>query len=343
MTIAAPISGAILAVFVAIAGASPAAAQFGGFGCTEMIGNFCVSAARAEFPNTDFSKTSIDLGEIMSGGPPRDGIPPIDEPAFMPIENIRDIAPNEPVVGLAIAGEWRAYPLRQLMWHEIANDRIGDVPVSITFCPLCNAVIVFDRRVDGKILDFGTTGRLRNSDLLMWDRQTESWWQQFTGEAIIGAMTGTRLKVLPSRLESFAEFRDRAPADAQVLIPNGKHRRAYGRNPYVGYDSLARPFLYDGEVPDGIEPLARVVSLEGKREAWSLDLLRQKKTVTTDGGIVLNWSPGQASALDTERISEGRDVGTVIARKDGQDVAYFVDFAFAFHAFQPNAPIHLAE
>jgi len=226
------------------------------------------------------------------------------------------------------------------MWHEIANDEIGGVPVSVTFCPLCNAVVVFDRRVGDRVLDFGTTGRLRNSDLIMYDRQTETWWQQFLGEGIVGELTGIRLDILPARLESFAQFRARAPDDAGVLVPTRERMRSYGVNPYEYYDTMPRPFLYRGEVPDGIAPLARVVSLLDKDQAWSMDLLRQEGAITTPDGTELAWQPGQASALDAPQIARGRDVGTVTAIRDGEDVPYFVDFAFAFHAFYPEAPIH---
>ena len=100
---------------------------------------------------------------------------------------------TEPVIGLVVNGDARAYPLKILIWHEIVNDTVGGVPVTVTYCPLCNSAIVFERTVDGRVLDFGTTGKLRNSDLVMYDRQTESWWQQFSGTAIVGAMTGTKL------------------------------------------------------------------------------------------------------------------------------------------------------
>ena len=132
-----------------------------------------------DWPKTDFSIHSVDLGEIFSGGPPKDGIPSIDAPNFVPVSQVKDLGAQEPVIGLHVNGEARAYPLRILMWHEIVNDEIGGIPVTVTYCPLCNSSIVFDRRLDGQVLDFGTTGNLRNSDLVMYDRQTESWWQQF--------------------------------------------------------------------------------------------------------------------------------------------------------------------
>ena len=293
---------------------------------------------------TDFSRSSIDFKEILSGGPPKDGIPSIDKPQFKPISGISDIAEQAPVIGLTINGDARAYPLSVLMWHEIVNDTVGNKPVTVTYCPLCNAALVFDRNVGGKILDFGTTGKLRNSDLVMYDRQTESWWQQFTGEAIVGQMKGTELTLVASRLESFGEFKKRHPS-GKVLVPNNTAVRNYGHNPYVGYDSAARPFLYNGAMPEGINPMARIVVVRTGKEpaAVSLALLREKKSIEL-AGVQLSWRPGQASALDTPEIAKGRDVGTVLAQKTVNDskmvdIPYDVTFAFVFHAFHPKQRI----
>tara|TARA_B100000315_G_scaffold5844_1_gene5856 strand:- start:850 stop:1917 length:1068 start_codon:yes stop_codon:yes gene_type:complete len=301
-----------------------------------------------EWPRTDFSKHAVDLGEIFSGGPLKDGIPAIDLPRFTAVDKVRGLGRDEPVISLAVGGEMRAYPLSVLIWHEIVNDTVGGVPVTVTFCPLCNSSIVFDRRLSfggrERVLDFGTTGKLRRSDMVMYDRQTESWWQQFLGEAIIGELTGAELTMLPSRVESFARFRQRAKQagkEGRVLVPGNPDLRSYGRNPYAGYDS-GRPFLYAGKMPDGIAPLARVVVV-GK-EAWSLDLLR-KRGAFDAGDLVFTWTPGQNSALDNARIARGRDVGNVtVQRRTGEgleDVVYDVNFAFAFTAFHPKGVMHL--
>jgi hypothetical protein len=141
--------------------------------------------------NTDFSKSSVDMSEITSGGPRKDGIPSIDKPNFTPASKV-DIPSTVPVISLHLNGDARAYPLGILMSHEIVNDRVGGIPVTVTYCPLCNSAIVFDARLDGMELEFGTSGNLRNSDLVMYDRQTESWWQQFLGEAIVGELTGKK-------------------------------------------------------------------------------------------------------------------------------------------------------
>ncbi len=294
--------------------------------------------ARA-WPQTDFTRTAVNLDEILSGGPPKDGIPSIDNPQFVPVAEGRNLSPTEPVIGLQVAGDARAYPLRILTWHEIVNDTVGGTPVAVTYGPLCNAAIVFDRRVDGEATTFGTTGLLRHSDLVMYDRATESWWQQFSGEAIVGSQTGKTLAILPARLESWENFAARFP-DGQVLIPNNPQMRPYGANPYVGYDSAAVPFLYDGSFPEGIAPMARVVAVGG--EAWSLELLRREGRIES-GELVLTWTPGQASALDTRALAEGREVGNVVVQRKGPDgladIPYDVTFAFVFHAFRPEGEI----
>ena len=165
-----------------------------------------------EWPNTDFSVTSVENWvEIMSGGPGRDGIPALIDPAFEPVGAKSGLGAREAVIALEILGEARAYPLRYLMWHEIVNDELGGVPVAVTFCPLCNSAVSFDRRVGAQVLTLGVTGKLRASDMVMYDRESESWWQQATGEGIVGEMTGVQLTSLPSWMESWESFAARNP------------------------------------------------------------------------------------------------------------------------------------
>lgn len=287
---------------------------------------------------TDFSKMSVPVHEVLSGGPPRDGIPSIDNPKFRPISEETDVAGREPVIWLEVNGEARAYPLRILTWHEIVNDTIGGVPVAVTYCPLCNASIVFDRRVDGETLEFGTTGKLRNSDLIMYDRQTDSWWQQFTGESIAGSHLGNKLKLLPSRVTSLDQFRQ-ANRDAQVLVPNNRLMRDYGRNPYAGYDSASAPFLYRGEMPDNIPPMARVVVVRTDTEPIIVSLEKVREKGHEQNGYQISWADGVASALDRAKISDGKDVGTVRVLRSGKDVVHDVTFAFVAHAFHPEVRI----
>ncbi|WP_435311219.1 DUF3179 domain-containing protein [Primorskyibacter sedentarius] len=293
------------------------------------------SVWRQEWPDTDFSQSAVpDWAEIMSGGPPKDGIPAIDAPLFIPVAEETRIEDEEPVITVELDGQTpRTYPVRYLMWHEIVNDTVGGVPVAVTFCPLCNSGITFDRRVAGRVLSFGVSGKLRNSDMVMYDRETQSWWQQAMGEAIVGDLTGTQLRQVPTWMESWAEYRTRNPGALVMAEP--PHNRAYGTNPYRNYDSSRRPFLYNGEMPPhGIAPLARVVRV-GSR-AWPLDRLAEVQEIS-ETGLVLTWRAGQASALDTGQIAAGRDVGSVrVLDEGGENVAHDVMFAFAFHAFWPD-------
>ncbi len=295
-----------------------------------------------QWPNTDFSLKSVDLNEIRSGGPGRDGIPAVDNPAFLPVSQEDRIADREPVMTLELDGETpRAYPIRYLMWHEIANDTVGGIPVTVTFCPLCNSGVIFDGRLDGEVLTFGVSGNLRNSDMVMYDRQTESWWQQFIGEAIVGEMTGKVLTKLPGWMESWEEFKARNPDGLVMDQPD--YPRDYGSNPYTGYDSSSRPFLYSGEQPPhGIPALARVVVVGDS--AWPLSRFEENAEIV-ENGLRISWAAGAASALDGRNIGESRDVGSVRVRDavTGEDVPHDVAFAFAFHAFFPEGTWMLSE
>jgi len=288
-----------------------------------------------EWPDTNFEITSVESWvEIMSGGPPKDGIPAIDDPAFMAAADKQGMTPREPVITLEIEGEVpRAYPIRYLTWHEIVNDVVGGIPVAVTFCPLCNSAITFDRRTDQGTLNFGVSGKLRNSDMVMFDRQTESWWQQAIGEAIVGDLTGTRLASLPSWMESWETFTTRNPDGLVMETP--PFRRNYGANPYVRYDSSNRPFLFSGEMPPhDIPALARVVRV-GDR-AWPLTRLSEAGQLT-EKGISFSWVEGQASALDSASLGAGKEVGNVrVQDADGNDLPHDLMFAFAFNAFWPE-------
>jgi hypothetical protein len=239
------------------------------------------------------------------------------------------LAPQSPVIALELSGEAKAYPLAVLIWHEIANDTVGDVPVAVTFCPLCNSAIVFDRRVNAEELSFGVSGNLRNSDLLMWDRQTESWWQQFTGEAIVGQFTGTMLEMVPSQVVGFGEFAARYP-DGQVLSRDTGFPRSYGSNPYEGYDSSSQPFLFEGETDSRLPALERVLAAQftGDAVAYPFTTLQTERVVNDVIGerpVVAFWQPGLASALDGGLIDASRDIGTaaLFSRElDGQTLTF---------------------
>lgn len=286
--------------------------------------------AESEF-KTDFSKHSVSYSEILSGGPPKDGIPALEDPQFVSVpEADAWLKPAEPVILVQVGEDARAYPIQILMWHEIANDTVGGEPLVVTFCPLCNTAIAFKRTVNGRVLDFGTTGRLRYSNLIMYDRQTETWWQQATGNAIAGEHTGMQLEFFPASMVSWEDFKSLYP-DGKVLSRETGHLRDYGRNPYFGYDDINQtPFLFDGITPDQLPPMARVLTVDLHEEAvaYPYETLREKNVINdTVGGeaIVMFWAEGTASALDTSNIPEGRDVGAAVAYSrllDGETLTF---------------------
>ena len=294
---------------------------------------------------TDFSRHSVPLEEFRSGGPGKDGIPAVDQPKFVAVDDADFLKDREPVIELVVEGDARAYPIHVLTWHEIVNDDVGDVPVAVTFCPLCNTAIAFDRRVDEQTLDFGTTGNLRNSDLVMYDRQTESWWQQFGGRALVGELTGAKLEHLPSRIVAWADFRSEHPG-GKVLSRDTGFSRPYGKNPYYGYDSVdSSPlFLTRNADDERLPPKERVVFIERGDEAVAVPFsaLREKKVVRVEVGgseLIVRWRPGVASPLDEAEIASGRDVGAAEVRENGQLVEFDSPFWFAVAAFRPNTRI----
>jgi len=278
---------------------------------------------KGEFPLTEFQISSVDMAEIMTGGPPKDGIPSIDKPRFVDIEAALEwLEDQEPVISLVVNGEARAYPLQVLMYHEIVNDELGGVPIAVTFCPLCNASIVFERELgkgeDAQLLDFGTTGRLRKSDLIMYDRQTESWWQQFTGRGIIGEFTDIELKKKPSQIISFGEFRKAFPT-SNVLSRETGFSRPYGNNPYSGYDSIHNnPFLFRGKVDSRLPAMERVLSLASDTQHQLVPLSQLVEVpvanlLVDDQAIVVFAASTAASALDLGKIAESRQVPAAAA------------------------------
>jgi Protein of unknown function (DUF3179) len=294
---------------------------------------------------TDFAKRVVPLSEFRSGGPGKDGIPAINEPRFVPVEETDFLKSREPVIAVEVNGEVRAYPIQILVWHEIVNDVVGGVPVAVTFCPLCHTAIVFDRRFDGATLDFGTTGNLRNADLVMYDRQTESWWQQFGGRALVGKFAGAQLDQLPARIVAWDELLREHP-EAKVLSRDTGYDRSYGENPYTGYDDLDNsPFFpVRNSDDDRLPPKERVVFIErsGAAVAVPYHVLRRRKVVRVEIAgrrLVVRWRAGVASSLDQGSIADGRDVGTAEVREAGRLVAFDEPFWFAVAAFRPDVRI----
>ncbi|MDP1697677.1 MAG: DUF3179 domain-containing protein [Xanthomonadaceae bacterium] len=282
------------------------------------------------WPNTDFSRHSVPLDEFEPGGPPKDGIPPIDKPRFAPVSAVDWLAVDAPVIVVQLADAARAYPLEILVWHEIVNDTLGDTPIVVTFCPLCNAALVFDRRVAGETLDFGTTGWLRLSDLVMYDRLSESWWQQFTGEAVAGKMTGAQLVQVPAQIIGFGDFRAAWPS-GEVLTRRTGHRRRYGENPYVGYDSMRQNPLMPEHEDRRLRPMERVLAAQigALQRVYPFTDIAKKGLIHDRIGdtpvVVFARKKGMRSALDGERIARSKRLpaaAVFIARHGDQELTF---------------------
>jgi hypothetical protein len=280
-----------------------------------------------------------ELGRLRSGGPPPDGIPAIDSPVFYSADSVGYLGPNDPVLSLEIDGDSRAYPLEVMIWHEIVNDTVGGIPVVVAYCPLCNSVTVFDRRIEGRVLDFGTSGLLFNSSLVMYDRQTETLWSHFAGRPLYGELDEAELVDHPATIVGFGAWRDAHP-DGLVLSAETGHDRPYGQNPYPGYDDVNRePFLFEGEVDGRYTSMTRLVGVstgqadgtDGGAEAalaFPLLVLREAGVMTgrlDDADIVAFWVPGTSSALDSVTVSDGVDVGATgvfVPEVDGQRLTF---------------------
>ena len=292
--------------------------------------------AVAESWPTNWSNRAIDLSELLVGIPtadPRDRIQPIDAPIYEDVTAADDwLVDNEQGVLFRLDGDALFYPIRILIAHEIVNDQRGDVPFSLTYCPLCNTATAFDRRVDGQVLRFGVSGLLRNSDLVMWDDATVSLWQQNTGEAIVGDFTGTQLEFLSTALVRWADFRDNHP-DGEVLSQaSGPYN--YGTNSYVGYSSRSQPYerFFDPErLDDRFPALSRVVGIRvgDQTKAYPFSTIQAEGVVNDEFAgqpIAVFWGAAEtADSLDTSQIGSGAGIGTGIAfirEVDGQMLTF---------------------
>ena len=295
-----------------------------------------VRQATAPWP-TDWARRTVDPGEFLLGiatTDPRDRIPPIDTPRFEPIANADRLDPREPGALVQFNDQTRFYPLSILTRHEIVNDRYGDIPVAVTFCPLCNTALTFDTRVDGQALRFGVSGLLRNSDLVMWDDATTTLWQQVTGDAIVGTHAGVRLETVPTAIVSYGDAVKDFP-DALSLSRETGFGTDYGANPYVGYSSSEVPFLFDGEPDPRFPALSRVVGVsidgdDGERleKAYPFETLEAERAVNDELGstpVAVFWGGSTTDALDANQIAQSDAIGSAIAydRRVGDQVLTF--------------------
>lgn len=273
------------------------------------------SALRGDRSDPSFAEPLIPLDRILSGGPPPDGIPPLDEPRFQTAASVDWLSAVEPVMVVEVEGDARAYPIQIMTWHEIVNDVIGGVPVTVAYCPLCNSALAYDRRLGDRILDFGTSGELFNSSLVMYDRQTESLWTHFDSRAVVGHLTGEKLDTFSVQTTSWEQFRDANP-DGLVLSLDTGFGRSYGRNPYFGYDTPGEdPFLFDGTADPRLDPKERVIAVRDDAApaiVVPLSAAFEAGAFTFEAHgreLVAIVDPGVSSPLDAAAVDEGFDQG----------------------------------
>ena len=289
---------------------------------------------------TEWGLRIVDLDDLSQGAG-RDAIPAISGPLYWSLEEASAVyTDNVPLVQVNVDGDVRGFPLEILTWHEIVNDTIGGVPVAVTFCPLCNTAIAFESQVGDEVLKFGVSGLLRNSDLVMYDRNTESLWQQSSGRAIVGTMVGARLTYVPASVVTVGQLRSAYP-DALVMSRDTGWNRPYGQNPYQGYDNPDHGgpygFFFDRDtIDERLPPAERVVSIEGPSGAaiaYAWSTLEQDRVVhdSFDGiDLVVFWTPGALSILDSGMMRDAREVGTTAVFEttlEGQALTFLVNTA----------------
>ena len=295
-----------------------------------------VSVAFLALSGFDYSRHSIPLDDISDGGPGKDGIPSIDTPHFLTVaeadQSLMKI--EDRVIGFAYKGQARAYPIKILNWHEIVNDRVGGNPVVISFCPLCGTGMVFDAHVKNRNLKFGVSGLLYQSDMLLYDHQTESLWSQIKSEAVTGPMLGTRLKLLPSTHTNWGSWKKKYP-HTKVLSDQTGFQRSYNRDPYQGYESSSR-LMFDVDLRDSkYHPKEKVIGIEldGKYKAYAFSELSRSRSPVKD---IFNKIPIQ--------IYFDRKTQTAVIRGEkNKELPAVVGFWFAWYAFHPTTKIFIGE
>ncbi len=298
--------------------------------CFLLLFNLALPALGQTKLGFDVSDATIPLKEIRRGGPPPDGIPSIDEPKFTPVADVDFLEADDTIIAFEKDGVARAYPFRILIWHEIVNDTVAGQPIAVVYCPLCGTGMVFDRRYGNQTLDFGVSGLLYNSDVLMFDRQTESLWSQLGMKAVAGEFVGTELEWLPSEQTTWAAWKTENP-EGEVLNTNTGHRRNYFDLPYRSYfASRGTMFPYERN-RDELEPKAWVagIRIDGTAKAYPIDSMPSGE-----------WIDDRVGVTDI-RVRYSKEEERFEARTSGGEKVPVVHaFWFAWQAFYPETEIH---
>lgn len=321
---------------------------------------------RGAHRKTDFTNTTIDLNEIETFGSPYQS-QAVVKPTFAPVSEVTGFDDTTPIASVVINGEARAYPLTFLASH-IVNDMIAGTPVVVSYCTICNSTTVFDRRLDGSVLLFSSSGSVRKSDQLLIDQETETLWQKLTGEAIVGKYAGQKLNVIPGRLESFSKFKERFPKGKIMLAPFSRRAGAiaklpdflrrdnfvyfldkrYGTSKNPGSDDAQQPFFFRGEYKaednDGLKGTTKLLTIYGVKDiTWTLPYLQERGKIEYEG-YTISWTPGMSSVLGGGKNTSSQDDGNIVVQKKDSagklvDVAYDTPYVAIFKSFYPEARI----
>lgn len=282
----------------------------------------------------DLSNASIPLEKILHGGPPRDGIPAIDNPQFVNAGEAGFIQADDRILGVARNGIAKAYPIAILNWHEIVNDQFGDEAIAVTFCPLCGTGMAFKADIQGQSRDFGVSGLLYNSDVLLYDRASDSLWSQIAREAVSGPMLGTALEMVATAHTSWADWLARYP-DTLVLSNKTGYLRNYSRNPYAGYETSEATIFPVTFNKSGFHPKELVIGLELADSVKAYPFVElAKSTGTIDDQVAgQNITVWHDAAHRSGRVL---DAG-------GMEIPTVISFWFAWSAFYPETEIYTAD
>jgi hypothetical protein len=264
---------------------------------------------------TDGVKHLIPLEKIKGGGPPKDGIPSIDRPVFADVENSQFMSNTDTVIGLEINGEAKAYPIFILVWHEIVNDNVGGIPVSVTYCPLCYTNQVFERVIDGQEVEFGTSGKLYNSNLLMYDRYTESYWSQALGMAVKGELTGYQLNLIPFDVITWGDWKQLHP-NTKVLTTDTGHIRSYATDPYGNYYTEPRIMFPVEYSDDRLHPKEIIIGFNEN------GIYKAYKQNDIESNVIINDSIGDTSVMLVSLFSENSRAFERMVHDDVLDFVY---------------------
>ncbi|MDP3333390.1 MAG: DUF3179 domain-containing protein [Methylococcaceae bacterium] len=273
----------------------------------------------------------VPIDEILSGGPPKDGIPAIDKPVFVKAPSAKNMRDDERVLGITRNGISKAYPINIMNYHEIVNDRFGDEAIAVTYCPLCGSGIAFKADVANKTLSFGVSGLLYNSDVLLYDRQTQSLWSQILSKAVTGPMKSNTLTTVPITHTSWADWRKQQP-DTLVLSDETGFRRNYQNNPYAGYDEhegLMFPVKFRAK---GYHPKEQVFGLKIKDKAKAYPFVELAK----GSGEVRDSIDGQNITVRFDKTHKSAQAFDA----EGKQIAGVTLFWFAWYTFNPQTAIY---